>query len=106
MAVTVPYERDTEVIDVDIEEPEGGPYRQLHSERKDAELTMQVRHDDGKWHRMMPDRTETTCGAPLFRLGLQPRHHSLAGLLCEVCHTPRELAKSAEINAAVLKSVT
>jgi hypothetical protein len=97
MAV-VAYDPDTLVLDLDFDD-QSRP-------RPSSELTMQVRHDDGKWHRRMPGLTETSCGLPLYRLGLQPRHESLAGRLCETCFTARELAKSAEINAAILKQVT
>jgi hypothetical protein len=86
------YEPDTIVVDV--EDPAHQPRR-----RPSSELTMQVRHDDGKWHRRMPDLSETACGLPLYRLGQQLRIESLAENLCEECFTKRERERSAVINA-------
>lgn len=82
---TTAYEPDTIVIEM----PEDRPSRRLH-----AELTMQVHHDDGNWHRRTPDLSMTACGLPLARLGQALRVETYGGHqpLCRVCFTPFELA--------------
>ncbi len=78
MATITAYEPDTIVVDV----------------HEDPELTMQVHHDDGAWHRRTPDISMTACGLPLYRLGQSLRVETYAGPqpLCRTCFTPFELA--------------
>jgi hypothetical protein len=85
MASIFAYDPDTVVVDL----PEDRPARPLH-----AELTMQVHHDDGAWHRRTPDLSMTACGMPLYRLGQALRVETYAGPqpLCRTCFTPFELA--------------
>ncbi len=89
---TTAYEPDTVIVDV--EERPSAPRRPT------AELTMQVHHDDGRWHRRTPDLSMTACGKPLFRLGQMLRHETYAGEICGECFTPFELAINAQLLAA------
>lgn len=92
------YEPDTIIVDVPEERPS----------RRREELTMQVHHDDGAWHRRTPDLSMTACGLPLQRLGQALRVETYGGHqpLCRTCFTPFELAIHDGLIAEIRKQVT
>lgn len=98
MATRSAYEPDTIIVDV---HEDRSSQRPLH-----AELTMQVHHDDGSWHRRTPDISTTACGKPLVRLGQALRVETYAGPLCRECFTPYELAINEQLREAERKQVT
>jgi hypothetical protein len=63
-------------------------------ERQD--LTVQIRMDDGQWHRKMIGGLRTACGKSInYRHGYQPRHESYDGALClDGCFSPDEVAEN------------
>ncbi len=60
-------------------------------DRHDEEVVMQVHTDDGRWHRTLPDGTETACGLKFDHLRSAYRREELVGNLCDVCFTVREI---------------
>lgn len=83
------YETDTAVVDVDDWNP-----------RED--LTVQIRDDNGTWHRKAIGGFHTACGDPIeHRLGQELRHERYDGQVCSKgCFSRWELEKTAENNAS------
>lgn len=91
----VPYDRDTEVVDVE-----------------NLQMHVQIIDDDGipTWHRPLAGscETETACGDPIeSKWVLAHRVEKLEGRMCEHgCFSARELVKAALVNAAALRRTT
>ncbi len=77
------------------------------------DLTVQIHHDDGCWHRRAIGGTHTACGLPILRHDHHtPRHETYTDNLCRgpkrdgvgACFSTWELAKSDELNAAARAS--
>ncbi len=83
----IAYDRDTYVVDLD----EGPSLPRASTE----ELEMQT-YVQGAWHRRMPDLSETSCGQSIDSPRAPVRRNELRGDLCPICHTERELLKTAE----------
>jgi hypothetical protein len=90
-----------------IDDPDAEPTPAIAIGRvKTAELTMQVQVD-GAWHRRTPDLRETACGEPIHSEFAATRREVLTmegGGLCETCHTPHEIRRAAENDAAAVEA--
>lgn len=57
---------------------------------------VQAHSDDGLWHRLTPDHTETACGRQWHPGRDAARREQLAGNMCPDCFTAHERARGAD----------
>lgn len=104
-------EIDTVVVDdPDLPRRPSRPSRPPPTPSAIADIAVQVKLDDGQWHRKAIGGLETACHDPQpinYRLVLDTRHESYEGAIClDGCFSLSEVAKSDDLNNRKRKELT